>query len=132
MTWIVKVLPIFTLMEMKIQTKSLLYNEKGELCFAPKMGKIGQKSEIWSLVFFGICSILKVYIICFVLGKSWFLRYEPVRLKDFQINYISRTNWWNSLIFYMMIQIHENKKLVKKSLDGHGQKWVLATLVTER
>ena len=40
-----------------------------------------------------------------VLGKIWFLRYgpkcsRPVRLQDFYINYISRTKWWKSLIFF--------------------------------
>ena len=51
------------------------------------------------------------YIICCVpapipdLGKSLFLRFgskcaPPNRLQDFLINHISRTNLWNSLIFY--------------------------------
>ena len=43
--------------------------------------------------------------------KFWFLRYEPkcsqpIRLQDFLIKHISRSNQWNSLIFCMLIQIH--------------------------
>ena len=54
-----------------------------------------------------ICSIMKIYIICCVpvqipyLGKFWFLRYgpkcfQPVRLQDFLIYHISRTNQRNA------------------------------------
>ena len=64
--------------------------------------------------FYRICSIMKIYNICCVpakipyLGKFWFLRYgpkcsQPIRLQDFLINHISRTNQWNSLIFCMLI-----------------------------
>ena len=53
---------------------------------------------------------MKTYVICSVpaqipyLGKFLFLRYgpecsQPIRLQDFLINHISRTNQSNSLIF---------------------------------
>ena len=87
------------------------------------------------IYFYWICSIMKMNVICYVpaqipyLGKFWFLRYEPkcsqpIRLQDFLINHISRINWWNSLIFCLLIQIYKNYKLIKKCLDGPGQKWV--------
>ena len=99
-----------------------------KIFFAPKIGKVGQK---WAKTFFfnvlknfvinfyWICSMTKIYIICCVpaqspyLGKFWFLGYgpkcsEPIRLQDFLINHISRTNQWNSLIFCMLIQIYIN------------------------
>ena len=61
----------------------------------------------------------KIYIICCVLaqipylGKRLFQRCgskysQPIRLQDFLINPISRTNQRNSLIFCMLIQIHIN------------------------
>ena len=82
-----------------------------------------------------ICSIIKTYILCCVpaqvpyLGEFLFLRYgpkcsEPIRLQNFLISHISRTNRLNSLIFCMLIQIHINEKLIKKFWDWHGQKWV--------
>ena len=54
------------------------------------------------------------------LRKIWFLRYgpecsQPIRLQDFYNICIFGTKWWNSLIFYILIQIHENQKLIKKS-----------------
>ena len=84
--------------------------------------------------FYWICWVMKIYIICCVpaqipyLGKLWFLRYGPkcfqtIRLQDFLINHISRTNRWNSLIFCMLIQIHISSRLIKKFLDGLV-KWV--------
>ena len=93
--------------------------------FAPKIRKMGQKQGLWNLLknfvitFFWICSIMKIYIISCVpaqipyLEKYWFLRYrpkcsQPIRLQDFLINHISRTNQWNSLIFYMLTQLHIN------------------------
>ena len=53
------------------------------------------------------------YLLCSYSGKFLFLRYgpscsQPIRLQDFLINHISRANQWNSLIFYMLIQIHIN------------------------
>ena len=85
--------------------------------------------------FFWICSTMKIYIICCAptqipyLGKFLFLRYgskcsQPIRLQDFLINRISRRNEWNSLIFYILIQIHINQKLLKKFGGGHVQKCV--------
>ena len=75
------------------------------------------------------CSIMKIYIICYVpaqipyLGKILFLRYrpkcsQPIRLQDFLINYFSRTNWSNSLIFCILIQIHKIEKLIENFLSG--------------
>ena len=104
--------------------------------------KIGQKQGFLNLLknfvidFFWICSIMKIYIICSVptqipyLGKNFFQRCgpkccEPIRLQDFLINHIFRTNRWNSLIFYMLIQIHMKQKLIRIFLEGHGQRWVL-------
>ena len=92
--------------------------------------EIGKKSVFLNLEknlvinFHWSSSIMKIYIICFVhaqlpyLEKILFLRYsskcsQPIRLQDFQINYFSRINWWNSLIFYMLIQIHKKYKLIK-------------------
>ena len=93
--------------------------------FAQKIGKMGQKQGFLNILknfvinFYWICSIMKIYIICCVpaqipyLGKFLFLRYgpkcsQPIRLQDFLINHISRTNQWNSLIFCMLIQIYIN------------------------
>ena len=85
--------------------------------------------------FYWICSIMNIYIICCApaqiscLGKFWFLKYgpkcsQPIRLQDFLIIHISRTNHWNSLAFCMLIQIYINETLIKKILHGCGQKWV--------
>ena len=91
--------------------------------FPQKIGKMDQKQVFLNLLksfinnFHWICSIMKIYIICCVLvqvsylGKLWFLRYgpkcsQPIRLQNFLINNISRTNHWNNLIFCMLIQIH--------------------------
>ena len=110
----------------------------------PKLGKrtkICQKQGFHNLLknfvinFYWICCILNIYIICCVpaqipyLGKFLFQRkgpkcFQAVRLQDFLINHISRTNHWNSLIFCMLIQIHVNSKLIKNVLGGHCQKWV--------
>ena len=85
--------------------------------------KTGQKQgffnwlENLAINFYWIWSVIKIYIICCVpalikhLGKFLFLRYEPkcsqpIRLQDFLINHISRTNQWNSRIFYMLTEIH--------------------------
>ena len=95
--------------------------------FCPKIWengtKMGQKQGFLNLLkdlvitFYWIYSIMRTYIICNVpvqipyFGKYLFLKYEPkcsqpIRLQDFLINHISRTNQWNSLIFCMLIQIH--------------------------
>ena len=89
--------------------------------------------------FHWICYLMKLYIICCVfaqipcLGKFWFLRYrpncsQPIRLQDFLISYISRTNQWNCLILCMWIQIHMNEKFIKNFLDCCSQKWVWPVL----
>ena len=84
--------------------------------------KMGQKRVFFNLLknlvfnFYWICSIMKIYIICCVLTqipyleKFLFLRYrwkysQPIRLQDFLINHISKTNPWNSLVFCMLIQL---------------------------
>ena len=70
---------------------------------------MGQKQVFLNILkdlvfnFLWICSVMKTYIICYVLaqipyeGKFLFLRYrpkcsQPNRLQDFLINHISRTN----------------------------------------
>ena len=69
-------------------------------------------------IFYWISSLMKIYIICCVpaqiayLGKFLFLRYrskcsQPIRLQDFLINHISKTNPWNSLIFYVDTNSYE-------------------------
>ena len=79
--------------------------------------KIGQNSIFLNLK--RNYSVMKISIICCVfaqilyLRKTLFPRYrpkcsQPIRLQDFLINYFSRTNWWNSLVFCMLIQIHES------------------------
>ena len=95
--------------------------------------KMGQKHGFLNILrnfvitFYWICSIMKIYSICCVpaqipyLGKFWFLIYwqkcsQPIRLLDFLINNISKTNQSNSLTFCMMIQIHINLKLTKKNV----------------
>ena len=116
----------------------------GKIFFASnweKGPKMVQKQGFFNLLenlvinFYWIWSIMEIYIICCVpaqipyLEKFLFLRYgpkcsQPIRLQDFLINHISRINWWNSLIFCLLIQIYINYKLIKKCLDGPGQKWV--------
>ena len=90
-----------------------------KIFFAPKMGQNqGFFNLLENLVinFYWIWSIMKIYILCCVpaqipfLGKFLFLRYgpkcsQPIRLQDYLINHISRTNQWNSLISFMLIQI---------------------------
>ena len=88
--------------------------------------------------FHWIYSIMKTYIVCWVpaeipyLGKILFLRCGPecsqtIRLQDFLINHIYRTNQWNSLRFGMLIQIHIWTKSWSKGFwmvmvkNGHGQ-----------
>ena len=85
--------------------------------------------------FHWICSIMKIFIICWVpaqilyLGKIWFLRYkpkcpQPIRLQDFQINFFSRTNQWNSFIFFHVDTNSQKLKVVKNVLVGLVQKWM--------
>ena len=106
-----------------------------------KRPKMGQKHGFFNLLknlvinFYWIWSIMEIYITCCVpaqipyLGKVLILRYrpkcfQPIRLQNFLINHISRTNQWNSLIFCMLIQIYINQKLIRKFLDGRDWKWV--------
>ena len=111
----------------------------GKFSLSPKLGKWAKNffNLLENLVinFYWIWSIMKIYIICCVpaqipyLGKFFVLEIwpkcsQPIRLQDFLINHISRINWWNSLIFCLLIQIYINYKLIKKCLDGPGQKWV--------
>ena len=75
---------------------------------------MGQKPGFLNLLknlvinFYWACSIVKIYIICYVLaqipclGKFLSLGYgrkcsQPIRLQDFLINHISITNQWNRL-----------------------------------
>ena len=106
--------------------------------------KMGQKQGFLDILknfvvnFYWICSIMKIYIIYCVpaqipyLGKFWFLRYgpkwsQPIRLQDFLINHISRTDQWNSLFFCMLIQIQKKLKVYQFffgwawSKNGSGQ-----------
>ena len=116
----------------------------GKFFLPPKLGKCipnGPKTCFFNLLenlvsnFYWIWSVMKVYIICCVpaqipyLAKSFFLKYgpkysQPLRLQDFLINHVSRTNLWNSQIFYMLTKIHINEKLTKKSSGGRGQRLV--------
>ena len=109
--------------------------------FGQKIWKMDQKmgqnrvlwiySKIWSLIFTEFCNKNLYCLLCsctiLYLGKYLFPRYgpissQPIRLQDFLINYISRTNRWNSLIFFMLIQIHINQKLIKKFRGRCGKK----------
>ena len=111
-------------------------------CLPPKMWKMGKKegfflnvSEILVINFFWIWSIIKVYFICCILAhipfleKIWFLRYrpicsQPIRLQDFKINYISRTNWQKAWIFVCWYRFMTWKlELIKKYWGVCGQKW---------
>ena len=104
--------------------------------FCPKNGpKIDFLNLLENVInFFWIWSIKKVYIKCCILaqipyfGKIWFLRYGPkcslsnqiagflygqyknpaIWLAKSILESISRRNWWKSLIFCMLIQIHGN------------------------
>ena len=84
------------------------------------MGKLTKNRVFWKFGYNFLLN-LKTYIICCVpaqipyLERLLFLKYgpkcsQPIRLQDFIINHISRTNQWNSLIFCMLIQV----------LKGHG------------
>ena len=95
--------------------------------FAPKIGRMNfQKRSFLNFLknlvinFYWICSIVKIYITCCVtaqtpyLGKFLFLRcgpkcYQPIRLQDFLINHISRTDQWNSLFLHVDANSHKLK-----------------------
>ena len=109
--------------------------------------KMGQKQgflnllEYFDINFYWIWSIMKIYIIYFVpaqipyFGKFLILRYgprcsQPVRLQDFLINHISRTNQWNSLIF---LHVGTNPLKLKVDQKYFGCTWPrmgVASLVT--
>ena len=122
-----------------LNLKMLFSYEDFQICISVPLNLLGNLV----INFFWMWSIMKVYTICSILpqipylGKTWFLRYwpkcfRPIRLQDFLINYISRTKWWKSLIFCMLIQIYRKKKLIEKYWVGLGRKWcghsVLRTL----
>ena len=116
----------------------------GKFFLPPKLGKwtkIDRKQGFFNLLenlvinFYWICSIMKIYIICCVpaqipyLGKFLFMRCgtkcsQLIRLLDFLIDHIVRTNQRNSLIFCILVQIQINEKLIKKFWGGHSQRWV--------
>ena len=61
------------------------------------------------IYFFWIWSMKEVYIIWCILvqildlRKIWFLKFrpkcsQPIRFQDFQIDYISRAEWWKNLV----------------------------------
>ena len=62
-----------------------------------------------------------------------FVRYRPNALSQLDCRIfksaLSRTNQWNNLVFCMLIQIHNNWKLFKKCLVGHGQNMDMGNLV---
>ena len=77
----------------------------------PKMDqKQGFLNKLKNFVinFYWICSIMKMYNICYVPAQIPYLGKfcsQPIRSQDLLINHISRTNQSNSLIFCMLIQI---------------------------
>ena len=52
--------------------------------------------------------------------QKWVL---PVWLQDFKIDCISKMNWWNKLIFCILVQIQESYNLIHWFLGGSVQKW---------
>ena len=127
---------------MVLETQMKLYMKESDFLknfsLPKKLGRMGQKQgflnlwKIWSLIcskfvlnLVWIYSWRKIYIICCVpaqipyLGKFLFLRNgpkcsQPVRLHDFLINQVSRTNQWISTIICMLMQIHVIKKFDQK------------------
>ena len=53
-------------------------------------------------------------------GQKWVW---PVWSQDSKIGCISRMKLWKELIFCMVVQIQESKKLFQWFLGGPGQKW---------
>ena len=94
--------------------------------FPKKLGtwtKNGPKTEFFEFIekfcHHFLLNLFYNYVICYIpeqtpyLGKFLFLKYGPkcsqiMRLQDFLINHISRTNQRNSLIFCMLTQICVN------------------------
>ena len=87
------------------------------------------------------------YLLCSctnpILGKILFLRYrpkcsQPIRLENFKINYFSRTNRWNSLIFvrwYKFWKIESWSKIfwlgMVKNECGQSGLWILKLTVSQ-
>ena len=115
----------------------------GNILLPPKLGKWVQNLlENLVINFYWIWSITKTYIICSApaqikyLGKFLFLRYglkcfQPIRLQDFLINHISRTNQWNSLIFLHVDTNSHKLKFDQKILGWAWSEIGVASLVTE-
>ena len=93
----------------------------------PKQGSLNLFKNL-VINFYWICSVIKIFIVCCVpaqilyLGKYLFLRYgpkssQPIRLQDFLINHISRTNRWNSLIFFY-VDTNSHKSKVDQKISG--------------
>ena len=94
---------------MKLCVTELDFRRK--IFFCPKIEKKGPKEaknmvfsicwKIWWLIFTEFCTnpiLGKVFV-----PEIWPKCSQPIRLQDFLINYISRINQWNSLIFCMLI-----------------------------
>ena len=101
-----------------------------KFCLPSKLGKWAKRGQKrffefienflnFTINLYWIRSIMKTYIFCSVpaqipfLRKFWFMRFgpkcsQPIRLQEFLINHISRTNQWNSLSFYLLTQIDIN------------------------
>ena len=71
------------------------------------------------------------YLLCFctslLFGKNipeiWAKMLSAIQIAGF-LNHFSRSNQWNSLIFWMVMQILKNQKVIETFLVGHGQKWM--------
>ena len=101
--------------------KNCLQNWESEPKIGHKQGFLILLKKMFS-DFYWIYSSIKTYFTCCVpsqipyLRKILFLRYRPQ-------NVLSQSD----CIFYMLIQIHINEKLIERFLAGHGQKWVWPT-----
>ena len=101
---------------------------------------MGQKQGFFNLLkhlminFVWLCSIMEIYLFFLKCSctspifRNIFLsiRYgtkcsQPIRLQDFLINHISRTNQWDSQILCKLTQIYMKQKFIKKCLGGHGK-----------
>ena len=66
--------------------------------------------------FFWLTPIARKNLVCVIQA-------QPIRLQDFSINSISRTKWWNSLIFVHVSTNSWKFKVDLKFLVGCCQKW---------
>ena len=48
----------------------------------------------------------------------------PLWFDGTKIGSVSKSNYWNKLIFGELIKIQENEKLLQLLLDGGDKKWV--------